>query len=506
MQDATATAASEASHASQEGRFEFEPRAERFNHNVFRYPAKFHPPVAHSLISKFSNEGDVILDPFVGSGTALVEAALLGRSAVGSDIDPLAAFVARAKVSPFDLTRLRMEVCELVERLQQRREADEIRFGSFQKDVSPEDYVATVGHVGHLIPAIPNLHHWFRRRVCLQLAAIKSDIHEIATDSQQRQFHALCFGSIIRNSSNADPVPVSGLEVTSHMLAKERQGRSVDPYMLMVQSLRKTLKATEEFLGASRSDLGRFDVRVADASTLNFLPPKSIDAVVTSPPYLTAVDYYRRHQLEMYWLDLVDDAADRLRLLPSYIGRHGVSMAQMEAYKDMPARSRIGRRWMAYLKETKPARARALHHYSASMTRVLDRLLEVVKIGGKVVMVVGDSQVNCRIGIPVTANVIVGENGAGKTHILKLIYSILATSWEEGRKSAITPTKATLQRALAEKLVNVFRPESLGRLARRRQGRERCDVVARFNNRDLNIWLRLCNAKQIGSCNRTDAS
>jgi hypothetical protein len=74
-------------------------------------------------------------------------------------------------------------------------------------------------------------------------------------------------------------------------------------------------------------------------------------------------------------------------------------------------------------------------------------------------------------------NVIVGENGAGKTHVLKLAYAILGTSWEEGRKpTAATPTKSVLQTRLAEKLVNVFRPESLGRLARRRQGRERCDV------------------------------
>lgn len=84
-------------------------------------------------------------------------------------------------------------------------------------------------------------------------------------------------------------------------------------------------------------------------------------------------------------------------------------------------------------------------------------------------------------------NVVVGENGAGKTHILKLVYSILATSWEEGRGAAAGPTKTGLQRALADKLVNVFRPEALGRLARRRQGRERCDVEASFSNKALNI-------------------
>ncbi len=85
-------------------------------------------------------------------------------------------------------------------------------------------------------------------------------------------------------------------------------------------------------------------------------------------------------------------------------------------------------------------------------------------------------------------NVIAGENGAGKTHLLKLAYAVLATSAEEGRRStASAPTKAVLQPRLAEKLVNVFRPESLGRLARRKQGRERCDVDMRFKNADLDV-------------------
>jgi energy-coupling factor transporter ATP-binding protein EcfA2 len=87
-------------------------------------------------------------------------------------------------------------------------------------------------------------------------------------------------------------------------------------------------------------------------------------------------------------------------------------------------------------------------------------------------------------------NVIVGENGAGKTHVLKLAYSILATSWEAGRKpNAAPPSKTALQTHLAEKLVNVFRPEALGRLARRRQGRERCDVRMWCANPDWRIFF-----------------
>ncbi|MEO5728934.1 MAG: AAA family ATPase [Byssovorax sp.] len=74
-------------------------------------------------------------------------------------------------------------------------------------------------------------------------------------------------------------------------------------------------------------------------------------------------------------------------------------------------------------------------------------------------------------------NVIVGENGTGKTHILKLAYSVLAASWEEGRTpTASVPDRSRFSGRLGDKLVNVFRPEALGHLVRRRKGRDRCDV------------------------------
>lgn len=82
-------------------------------------------------------------------------------------------------------------------------------------------------------------------------------------------------------------------------------------------------------------------------------------------------------------------------------------------------------------------------------------------------------------------NVVIGENGSGKTHFLKVLYSIVALSAEEHRKNAPEPNKTFLQKRIPEKLMGVFRPESLGRLARRRQGPERSTVQIDFEDKAL---------------------
>ena len=85
-------------------------------------------------------------------------------------------------------------------------------------------------------------------------------------------------------------------------------------------------------------------------------------------------------------------------------------------------------------------------------------------------------------------NVIIGENGTGKTHLLKMVYAVLAASAEEGKvASDATPTKTALQVKIAEKIVGVLRPDTLGRLARRRQGRERCEISLGFHDSGLDI-------------------
>lgn len=93
-------------------------------------------------------------------------------------------------------------------------------------------------------------------------------------------------------------------------------------------------------------------------------------------------------------------------------------------------------------------------------------------------------------------NIIVGENGMGKSHLLKVLYAIIAAGCDPKSTTIPQPTQSHLQKAYADKLVKVLRPDGLGRLARRKQGRERCEIGLVFAEPSANIQLSLSTASK----------
>src|SRR5581483_9707933 len=76
-------------------------RVSGLTHNFYRYPARFSPEFVRAVIREFTQEGDVVFDPFMGGGTTLVEAMAMGRNALGTDISSLATFIAQVKTTVF---------------------------------------------------------------------------------------------------------------------------------------------------------------------------------------------------------------------------------------------------------------------------------------------------------------------------------------------------------------------------------------------------------------------
>ncbi len=69
-------------------------------HTFYRYPARFSPDFAHAVIQQYTSPGDIVLDPFVGGGTSVVESLANGRIAVGVDVSSLACFLTEVKTTP----------------------------------------------------------------------------------------------------------------------------------------------------------------------------------------------------------------------------------------------------------------------------------------------------------------------------------------------------------------------------------------------------------------------
>jgi hypothetical protein len=80
-------------------------------HCHYKYPARFSPTFVAAAIESFSKPGDLILDPYMGGGTSIVEAMARNRRAVGCDLNSLAVFITKVKTTV--LTK--RESCELVE-------------------------------------------------------------------------------------------------------------------------------------------------------------------------------------------------------------------------------------------------------------------------------------------------------------------------------------------------------------------------------------------------------
>ena len=96
--------------------FHSSERVQGYTHDFYKYPARFSPSFVRYMLDSLTEPGDYVLDPFMGGGTTIVEAAVSGRRAIGSDLNELAQFVTRVKTTPLsdqDILEIRRWVCDV---------------------------------------------------------------------------------------------------------------------------------------------------------------------------------------------------------------------------------------------------------------------------------------------------------------------------------------------------------------------------------------------------------
>ena len=100
-----------------------------WTHNFYRYPARFSPKFAAAAIQTFSKPGDMVVDPYMGGATSVVEALAARRSVIGNDLNSLAAFIAKVKITwllPSDVQAIRAWVKDEVPAFSYWRSSDEL--------------------------------------------------------------------------------------------------------------------------------------------------------------------------------------------------------------------------------------------------------------------------------------------------------------------------------------------------------------------------------------------
>ena len=253
-------------------------------HGIHKFPAKFFPELPRYLIRKYSKLHDVVLDPMCGSGTAILEAILNTRKAIGIDIDPIANLVSKVKTTPIDEKEL-LSCVNALDELISTRISDGYR------------------------PTIPEFSYrdnWFRKFVLEELGIIFDSIQErrISSHVDIYDFFKVVFSSIIKDVSNADPH-------CTRTVIRKKNIRNINPgetISLFQETLKSSIDSIIDFTKVA-SNLGYLDCKIYSSSALETgLESNSVDFTVTSPPYINAVDYPRTHQLEMYWLELIEEA------------------------------------------------------------------------------------------------------------------------------------------------------------------------------------------------------
>lgn len=258
-----------------------------FTHVYHDYPARMIPQIAAKLLDLYGKEAKVLFDPFCGSGTALVEATLRGINAFGTDLNPLARLIAKAKTALPDPVQLEEQVL-LFDRLALQGQLHQL-------GEPPAIY------------GIPNLDFWFKPQVIEKLWHIREFLKSLPEDAI-RLFFQVAFSETVRESSNTRKD-----EFKLYRYPPERLiTHDPDVYGIMSAKLHRNLHGYKKYRTALTRLKSTASVVICDFNTVEGIPPEiipenSIDIVITSPPYgdsSTTVAYGQFSRLSAAWLEL----------------------------------------------------------------------------------------------------------------------------------------------------------------------------------------------------------
>jgi DNA modification methylase len=275
------------------------PERERTKHvhRLHPYLGKFIPQLVEVFLRKYFSPGETVLDPFVGSGTTLVQANELGINAVGCDISAFNVLLCRAKTASYDLKQTRAEVLDVLNKTNISVQDGIRQLPLFDL---PTEHVA--------ISETDNeyLQQWFDPQALRQLLTYRE-----VMEQGNYEYRDLLSTILCRAARSARLTTHFDLDFPKQPQREPywcyKHSRMCQPTTDALKFLERysldTLERIEEF--AARRTSAKVTVHHTDSRQVKF---EAVDGVITSPPYVGLIDYHEQHAYAYHLLGLQDNS------------------------------------------------------------------------------------------------------------------------------------------------------------------------------------------------------
>jgi methylase of polypeptide subunit release factors len=244
-------------------------------HSLCSYQGKLKPAIAHHLVNVFSNKGDVVLDPFSGSGTIPYEAVLNGRRAIGFDISDMSVAITNGKIKKCTFADAEKIIAELERYIEMSsisektlRDAKDISFNKTIKE-------------------------YFEDETYLEL--LKARDYFLKTKDFNNPAWCLVFSSMLHILHGNRPYALSR---RSHPLTPYAPTGDFERKPVVKHLSAKVFKSIEEQnkLIIVEGECKQIDI-LSDWSS-NVEP---IDAIITSPPFVASTKFYMTNWMRFWF-------------------------------------------------------------------------------------------------------------------------------------------------------------------------------------------------------------